>query len=79
MQDYANLSDKSKELREYRRVYVKKKIREHAFEIRLSYCCNGNSWVLSSQGFHYNMYVLCFYGTFYDDDIFICGAYFNRN
>lgn len=35
MQDYANLSDKSKELREYRRVYVKKKIREHAFEIRL--------------------------------------------
>lgn len=35
MQDYANLSDKSKELREYRRVYVKKKIREHAFEIRI--------------------------------------------
>lgn len=35
MQDYANLSDKSKELREYRRVCVKKKIREHAFEIRL--------------------------------------------
>lgn len=35
MQDYNNLSDKSKELREYRRVYVKKKIREHAFEIRL--------------------------------------------
>lgn len=35
MQDYTNLSDKSKELKEYRRVYVKKKIREHAFEIRL--------------------------------------------
>lgn len=35
MQDYANLSDKSKELKEHRRVYVKKKIQEHAFEIRL--------------------------------------------
>lgn len=32
---FSVLSDKSKELREYRRVYVKKKIREHAFEIRL--------------------------------------------
>lgn len=35
MQDYTNLSDKSKELKEYRRVYAKKKIQEHAFEIRL--------------------------------------------
>lgn len=35
MQDYNNLSNKSKELKEYRRVYAKKKIQEHAFEIRL--------------------------------------------
>lgn len=33
MQDYNNLSNKSKELREYRKAYVKKTIRKHALEI----------------------------------------------
>lgn len=33
MQDYANLSDKSKELREYRKTYIKKTIQKYAFRI----------------------------------------------
>lgn len=33
MQDCNNLSNKSKELREYRKAYVKKTIRKHALEI----------------------------------------------
>lgn len=33
MHDYTNLSNKSKELKEYRKAYVKKKIREYALEI----------------------------------------------
>ena len=31
MQDYANLSDKSKELKEYRKTYIKKTIQKYAF------------------------------------------------
>lgn len=52
MQDYNNLSNKSKELREYRKAYVKKTIRKHALEIlggHSAIFCNNNIFLCGTR------------------------------